>query len=340
MLPKSNKNILIKNKKRYGSRCIAFTVSYKMKNMKPNFLQNRAIACVLAIFCTLLWGTAFPFIKLGYAAFDVAEGDAGAMLLFAGLRFFLAGVMVLAFLCVTEKRFVPAGKTDIKAIAWLSVFQTFGQYLFTYIGIGFTTGANTSIITACASFLTVLGAAVFFKGDRLTAWKILGCALGFGGVLAMNGTGGFALDTLFGDLFILMSTVFAAAGNLIAKKITPGRSPVKITAYQLLFGGAALGIAGLICGGRLNFSAGNGLLILLWLAFVSAAAFTVWTALLKYHPASKISVFNLLVPVFGTTLSGLMLGENVFRLETLLSLGMISAGILFVNLSKAGEKHD
>ena len=74
-------------------------------------------------------------------------------------------------------------------------------------------------------------------------------------------------------------------------------------------------------------------MILLWLAFVSAAAFTLWTALLKYHPASKISVFNLLVPVFGTILSGILLGENIFRAEIFLSLILITAGILAVNLS-------
>ncbi|MEE1105126.1 MAG: EamA family transporter, partial [Ruminococcus sp.] len=74
------------------------------------------------------------------------------------------------------------------------------------------------------------------------------------------------------------------------------------------------------------------------LAFVSAAAFTVWTALLRIHPASKISVFNLLVPIFGTVLSGLLLGENILKIETLLSLLLIAAGILLVNFSKGGKK--
>ena len=308
--------------------------------MKTTVLQNRPAAYGLAIGCTLLWGTAFPFIKRGYAAFAIADGDVGAMLLFAGLRFTLAGAMVLAFLCVREKHFVPVGKADAGAAALLGAVQTFGQYLFTYAGIGLTTGANTSIITACASFLTVLGAALFLKSDRLSVWKILGCALGFGGVLVMNGGGGLALDTLLGDSLIFMSTVFAAAGNLIAKKLTPGRSPVKLTAYQLLCGGLALTVAGMLCGGRLNLTSTDGLLILLWLAFVSAAAFTVWTALLKFHPASNISVFNLLVPVFGTFLSGMLLGENVFRAEIFLSLALIAAGIVAVNVSKEGKRHD
>lgn len=305
--------------------------------MKPTFLQNKITACCLAVFCTLLWGTAFPFIKLGYAAFAVQDGAVGDMLLFAGLRFTLAGVLVLGFLCVRERRFVPPGRQNIAPALLLGSVQTLGQYLFTYIGIGLTTGANTSIITACASFLTVLAAPVFFKSDRITVRKILGCVLGFGGVLVMNGVGGFALQTLPGDLLIFGSTVFAAGGNLIAKRVAAGRDPVRLTAYQLLFGGAGLAVLGLLLGGRLNLQNGKGMLILLWLAFVSAAAFSIWTALLKYHPAGQISMFNLLVPVFGTFLSGILLGEQVFRLQTLLSLLLITAGIVLVNLTKGGE---
>ena len=161
--------------------------------------------------------------------------------------------------------------------------------------------------------------------------------LGFGGVLVMNGGGGFALETLFGDLCIFLSTVFAAGGNLIAKRVSQGRDPVRLTAYQLLFGGLGLTGLGLLCGGRLDLQNARGMLILLWLAFVSAAAFSLWTALLKYHPASRISVFNLLVPVFGTFLSGALLGEQVFRPAVLLSLLLIAAGILAVNLSRSGE---
>ena len=161
-----------------------------------------------------------------------------------------------------------------------------------------------------------------------------GCALGFGGVLVINGGGGFALSTLFGDILIFCSTVFAAGGNLIAKGVTKGRNPVSITGYQLLLGGMILTVTGLISGGRLDLLNSQGVLILLWLAVVSAAAFSLWTALLKHHPAGKIAVFNLLVPVFGTVLSGLMLGEQVWRFETLLSLILISAGIISVNISR------
>ena len=302
--------------------------------MKISLKDNKTAACAAAVFCTLLWGTAFPFIKLGYSAFSVESGDIGSMLLFAGLRFSLAGILVICFLCAKSSRLALPKKDELLPILLLGTVQTTGQYLFTYCGIGYTTGANTSIITACASFITVLAAPLFFKNDRLTLLKLIGCALGFGGVLVINGCGGFALSTLFGDILIFCSTVFAAGGNLIAKGVTKGRNPVSITGYQLLLGGSLLTASGLISGGRLDLLNAQGVLILLWLAVVSAATFSLWTALLKHHPAGKIAVFNLLVPVFGTVLSGLMLGEQVWRFETLLSLILISAGIISVNISR------
>ena len=302
--------------------------------MKISLKDNKITACAAAVFCTLIWGTAFPFIKLGYSAFSVESGNIGSMLLFAGLRFSLAGILVICFLCAKSSRLALPKKDELLPILLLGTVQTTGQYLFTYCGIGYTTGANTSIITACASFITVLAAPLFFKNDRLTLLKLIGCALGFGGVLVINGCGGFALSTLFGDILIFCSTVFAAGGNLIAKGVTKGRNPVSITGYQLLLGGSLLTASGLISGGRLDLLNAQGVLILLWLAVVSAAAFSLWTALLKHHPAGKIAVFNLLVPVFGTVLSGLMLGEQVWRFETLLSLILISAGIISVNISR------
>ena len=295
-------------------------------------LQNKKIAYLTAIFCTLLWGTAFPFIKVGYSAFQIEESDIGSKLIFAGMRFMLAGFMVFLFLWISKRKLPTLSKKDILPVCSLGVVQTGLQYIFTYIGIGFTSGTNTSIITACASFFTVLFVPLFFKNDRLTPMKIIGCILGFGGTVST--------DTWFGDMMILFSTISAAAGNIVAKKVTTGRDPFPVTAFQLLTGGFILLVSGICCGGSIGLINVESVSVLLWLAFVSAVAFSLWTVLLKFHDASRISVFNLLVPVFGTVLSGLMLGENVFRIETLISLILISLGIAFVNmnLKKSGGK--
>lgn len=308
--------------------------------MISKLIKNRIFACFAAVFCTLLWGTAFPFIKLGYREFEIADGDIGSKLLFAGARFMIAGLIVYIFLCARDRRIQLIQRYELLPVITLGLVQTAGQYMFTYIGLGFTSGTATSIITACASFITVGLAALLFKNEKITLIKVIGCVIGFGGVLAINGFDFGESGTLLGNLLIFFSTVCAAFGNIIAKKSAQKVDPVKLTAFQLITGSAVLLAAGLIMGGSLSLTKINGVLILIWLAFVSAAAFTIWTALLKYHPAGKISVFNLLVPVFGTILSGIVLGEDVFRAETFIALVLISAGIVLVNYTKRGKGYD
>lgn len=307
--------------------------------MIEKLLKNRMLAYAAAVFCTLLWGTAFPLIKLGYTEFEVANDDIGTKLVFAGARFLIAGIMVYIFCCFRQRRVTLIKKDELLPVLKLGLVQTAAQYLFTYIGIGFTSGTSTSIITACASFITVGLAALFFK-ERITAVKVIGCALGFAGILAINNFGFGESGSFFGNAMIFCSTVCAAFGNIIAKKSAGKVNPVRLTAFQLIAGSLVLLAAGLVMGGKLNLTKINGVIILLWLAFVSAAAFTVWTALLKYHSAGKISVFNLLVPVFGTILSGLILHEDIVRIETVLALVLISLGIFLVNYTKRSRKND
>lgn len=296
-------------------------------------IKSPVIAVLGSLLCVTLWGTAFPLIKLGYSQFALEQGDLGAKLLFAGLRFTLAGALVFLFgLLKTKKPAIPE-RRDLPSVLLLGTVMTALQYLLAYVGVGYTTASNTSILTGSASIISVAAAAVFFKNDKFTPQKALGCAVGLAGITVVN-LGDFSLDAVnfLGDLLVLMSAVSSAAGNIITKKISKNRDPVTITAWQLLFGGLILTAAGLLWGGRLDLGNAGGVCILLWLAVVSAVSFLLWTALLRVHPVSKITVFTMLVPVFGTLWSWLLLGESVFSAANIISLLLIAAGILLVNI--------
>lgn len=300
-------------------------------------LKNRIVAYVGALICTLLWGTAFPFIKLGYITFNIPENDIGGKLLFAGERFFLAGIIVLVFGLIVYKKGMALNKSIILPIGLLGFVQTFLQYVFSYIGVGFTTATNTSIISGTTSFISVILAGVLFKSDRLTAPKIIGCITGFVGIVFINiqNLSQLSADSiiLLGDLFVFLSAVSGAGGNVITKKLMKNINPTVATAYQLTFGGLCLLVLGLILGGKIDLLNLNGTVILLWLSIVSAVSFLLWTALLKYHPVSRITVFTLLIPIFGTMWSGIILGEDILKVEYLFALLFVSTGILLVNLN-------
>ena len=187
-----------------------------MESRKPYLatLPGLILGCLV---CCALWGSAFPCIKIGYGLFGIPAHDSASQLLFAGLRFTLAGMLVIVGMSVAQRRPLVPQARDIKPICILSLFQTIGQYFFFYLGLSRASAMSSSIIEASANFLAILFAALAFRTEKLNAAKVLGCVLGFAGVALVNlsgadGTFGFTLD---GGGFILASTVAGALSTCL-----------------------------------------------------------------------------------------------------------------------------
>ena len=129
-------------------------------------LSNPLVATLLAILCTVLWGSAYPSIKLGYELFAVEANDTAGKIAFAGVRFVLAGGMVLLFRWVLQKfnqdkgmgKESPQRLKSLSMLEWaqigvLGLAQTTIHYYFFYVGVSYTTGAKSSIINTTAVFL-------------------------------------------------------------------------------------------------------------------------------------------------------------------------------------------
>lgn len=110
-----------------------------------------------------------------------------------------------------------------------------------------------------------------------------------------------------------------------------------ISGWQFLFGGLVMALVGRASGGQLGIKEVShpfyGILLLLYMAFISACAYTLWSLLLKYNPVSRVAVFGFVNPVIGVILSALLLHESnqAFSLVGLTSLVLVSAGIIIVN---------
>ncbi len=314
----------------------------KVKNNTPS--ENTVLKLMIpAVFCTLLWGTAFPAIKSGYGFFQIGSADVGSKLLFAGARFFIAGIIVLLIMVCgrSDKIRIIPGRSDILPVLSLGFFQTFLQYLLLYLGISAVSGTKSALYTSVAAFATVLVSPLFFKGDYISMKKTAGCIVGVSGILFMTfndgGLGGF---TFSGDGLVLLSNLSGAAGNLVSKKVTSGeRTPSFAAAWQLISGGTGLIITGLAFGGDLTRGSVTGWLVLIYLAVMAGVAFMIWTDLLKKNTVSRVAVYNLLIPVFGTMWSGIFLGENILTPVNLIALILVCGGIFLVNYSPAKSLH-
>lgn len=296
---------------------------------------------LLALLCTALWGTAFAAIKQGYKIFSISNSDIPSMLVFAGVRFFFAGIIIYTALVIIRRKLYIPKPTELANMTALGILQTSLQYIFLYIALVFVTGTKSSIYTSFQAFLGVLLAPLFFKGDKITAKKLIGCGIGFCGILILNLSGGNSIGefSLIGDGFLFISNLCGVLGNILAKKISKNSDPVFVSAVQLNVGGALLIIIGLLFSGRLIFSSIACFLIMAYLALLSSVSFAIWTVLLKHNDVSVISTFNLMIPIFGTIASGIVLGENIFTVTNLLSILLVTAGIVFVNARKKKIEH-
>lgn len=293
------------------------------------FFSNKYICMLTAVFCTLLWGTAYPLIKLAY--YDMNIITVPDKLLFAGLRFFIAGLMVFVVCFMMRKNIFDIEKSRAPKILVYSLLLTVFHYTLNYIGVGNASATKTSVLSACSAFLGVVLAPVFFKGEKIGVNKIIGCVFGAVGIIIVNLSFFSGTFTFMGEGLILLATVCSALGSLYGKSVSKGKV-FEVTAWQLSVGGLILCIAAFVLGGGIVFNT-SGVVNLLILAFVSAAAFSLWTALLVYNDAGKIMIYNLLIPVFGTMWSFIILGEkDIMNPLYIVSLVLICLGITFVNI--------
>ena len=301
--------------------------------IKQGWMQKTVVVWLGALLCCLLWGSAFPCIKIGYRLFEVDAADTASQIFFAGCRFTLAGILAVGIGSVMEGRFLWPEKRAVKEIIWLSLLQTIIQYFFFYMGLAHTSGVKASIIEAVNVFIAILVAGVLFHQEKITSRKIIGCVLGFAGVVLVNLNGMNFQFSLAGEGAIFFSTIAYAFSSVFVKKFSQRFNPVMLSAYQFIIGGIVLMIAGSVMGGHITKVTPAGIGLLVYLAMVSAVAYSLWGILLKYNPVSRVTVFGFMNPVFGVLLSALLLGETdqASGLLGLLSLLLVCVGIYVVN---------
>jgi drug/metabolite transporter (DMT)-like permease len=124
---------------------------------------------------------------------------------------------------------------------------------------------------------------------------------------------------------------------MISKQANKDTDAMTVTGYNLLIGGALLLVGGFIGGGRLSNVNAAGIPVLIYLAVLSAAAFTLWTMLISRTGVGSISSFNFIIPVSGTILSAIFMNENIFNIHYAVALVLVCTGIMLVNCTKPKE---
>lgn len=305
---------------------------------KTGIFQNPIFVTLGAILCCALWGSATPFIKLGYKVmFPGGSPDVPSTILFAGIRFFAAGIITVLIYSIARRKFLYPKASNLPRVAVVALFQTVIQYFFFYVGLANTSGAKGTIISGSSSFFAILISCLIMKQEKLSLKKIIACVIGFAGIIAVN-MNGLTFDmNLMGDGFVLFSAISLAISSVLIKLFSNHEDPVVISGYQFILGGFVMIVLGLLLGGEIDFSDPSGIAILTYLSFLSAVAYALWGVLLKYNPVSRVTIFSFMTPVFGVLLTKLILPEesNVDAVALIVALMLVSLGVFLLNYVKA-----
>ena len=306
-------------------------------NQKKTFITTTLGIGLLACLCCLLWGSATPAIKIGYEWFGIGAGDVASRILFAGVRFILAGILTAIFGSLIAGKPLFPQKSSWGMICKLGLVQTVFQYIFFYMGLAYTTGVKSAIINGSQTFITIVLACLVFRYEKLTMQKFLGCIIGFAGVIVINFdpsglTGGF---TFRGEGAILIAAIAYALSSALVKNYSQKENPVVLSGYQFIFGGIIMTIVGALMGGKLTGWSFRSIILLLYLALISSVAYSVWGILLKHNPVGKVAIYSFTNPIFSVLLSFVFLHEtSSFGIELVVALGLVCCGIWLVNRVK------
>ena len=307
------------------------------KNSMDRIFKDSRYKSILAIFCALGWSLAYPLIKIGYQEFQIDSGDLGGKILFAGIRFLFAGILVLGFCCFKKTRIELTKKNDFLWLMLLAVVNIALHYMFSYVGLGYNPSARSTILDSMGGFFLIILSTIIFPDDKLSASKIMGCVLGIAGIIAINiqpGAKLFENITFRGDGMILLNACCAAFGGVITRVVSKKMNMMQATGQSMTIGGALLLVIGFVIGTNNSWSLSiKGIFVLIALIMISAVCFAVYNELLAYHPISEIAIYNALIPVLGVIFAALLLKEEL-KWQYFIAVVLVACGVYLVNMVK------
>lgn len=297
------------------------------------YFTNKYYVVLIAVFCSVLWGSAFPVLKISYLELGISPSDVYAKIVFAGMRFLIASFLIFIVLISMKQDLKVKIKVLLKLLV-LGILQTSLQYFFFYNGLAYTSGIKGAILASSGTFFVVILAHFIYTDDRINWKKTIGLILGLTGILLVNwGKGGVSSDFSFrGEGFLIIAGFINSLATIFAKKLSKNLNPILINGWQMFLGASLLIVVGLtgMDSNTMTFSS-KAWVLLFYAAFLSATAFSLWYMLLKYNKAGEITLFKFMIPVSGAFLSVIFIPSERFTIYMFNALLLVAVGITAVN---------
>lgn len=302
--------------------------------MNNSIFKNKKLVPVLAFLCAAGWSLAYPLIKLGYSNLNVASDDLGSKIRFAGIRFLMAGIIVIIFALLQKKKMqIKEGKSWL----WLLLFAIVNislHYCFSYVGLGYLPSSRSTILDSMNGFFAIILSCLIFADDKFTKIKTLGCVLGFSGILLINiqvGQAMFSGISFRGDGMILLNALCGAFGGILTRVVSKKMDMTLATGLSMAIGGMILCIITLLVHPNVAWNiTAKSILIIISLVLISAVCFGIYNQLIACNPISKIAIFNAFIPILGVIFSAIILGEPM-KLKYFVAGMLVALGVYVIN---------
>jgi drug/metabolite transporter (DMT)-like permease len=289
----------------------------------PRSTIDPAAATLIVLLC-LLWA-------LNQVGVKIANNGIQPVLQ-AGIRSFLGAILVFGWCRI---RGVPLFERDGTLLAGIGVGLLFGlEFVMLYVGVDYTSVSRAVVFIYTAPFVVAIGAHFLIAGERLTVARTAGLIAAFIGVIvAFSDKLSLPSPTaLIGDALCLAAGIsWGATIVMIKRSRLAWASPEKVLFYQLAVSAPPMLLAAPLFGPLIrdftSFTAGA---IAFQVIVVVVASYLAWFWLLRHYPASRLSAFTFLTPVFGVILGGWLLGEPLSP-NLIVALVLVAAGITLVN---------
>lgn len=297
------------------------------------------------LLATFLWGSTFPLIKTELAVADPAG--------FAGLRFCLSGVMLLAAAMVWHLVF-RRGEQRVADVAPVAATPQWGRVILIgflatglcnglyFHGMARTSATSASLLDGAGPIVSSIMAHFALRDDRLNRRKLVAILVAFVGITLISLTrtegGDSRAVSAIGCALIVAALSFGAAGTILVITYRGSLGLVRLTGYQQLFAGLMLLVLSAFSeSGRHWTALANPKFVatVVWLAIVSAVAFRLWYGVVRRYKVTSVAVYTFLVSVWGAGLSITVLAEP-FTLNHMIG-GALVVSALLVMFRGGGE---
>ncbi len=280
----------------------------------------------LFLLLAMLWGTSFVAIEVGLHSFPP--------LYFAGVRYLVAGAVIMAYAWVTNPDWIPRTRGDLLTVAIFAVFIIFGNHAFLYLGEQYVSGAVAAVIISLSPVLTVVFASIVLGGGVPRLHEVIGFVFGLAGVIAIAQPNPAALDTsnLLGIGLVFLGAASFAVGGVLSRPFPTTLSVETIQGWSMLSGSLLLVGVGRARGESLTEVEVTlpGAIALTYLTlFSGVVAFMVYFTLLDRVGPTQLNLVGYLEPVAASLMGWVLLGQVVSS-ATVLGFGFIVLGFTFI----------